>query len=230
MGEAAVMDFVFVHGTTQSPAAWDRLAGLLAERGHRSHAVDLPVDQPDLLADDYARIAAEQVPDDMREPVVVAHSGGGLVLSALGKRLKARHLVWLAALVPDYVGGRSLLEQIQTEQDTMFHPEWPEWTGEDPTDSAYFLFHGADLATLRWAQQTLRPWLPRAAYGEPAGPAPEIPSTYVLPKGDRTLTPAWMRAAARERLGVTAVEIDGDHCPHVAGAVLVAAILTGVLG
>jgi hypothetical protein len=29
------MDYVLVHGTTQSPAGWERLAGILTERGHR---------------------------------------------------------------------------------------------------------------------------------------------------------------------------------------------------
>lgn len=222
------MDFVLVHGTTQSPAAWDRLGHELTRRGHRAQAVDLPVDQPDLLADDYARLAAAQVADSVTEPVVVAHSGGGLILSALGNRLGASHLVWLAAVVPDFAGGRSLLAQIEAERDAMFGSEWAEWTSGDVTESAYFLFHSCDLDTLRWALTTLRPWRPVGAYREPAGAAPDIPSTYVLPRADRTLTPAWMRCAARDRLGVNAVEIDGDHCPHIHNPGLVAAMLSGV--
>ncbi|HEX3588504.1 MAG TPA: alpha/beta hydrolase [Pseudonocardiaceae bacterium] len=224
------MDFVLVHGTTQSPSGWDLVVRGLTARGHRAIAVDLPTGQPGLTAGEYARIAAEQVADDVTEPVVVAHSGGGLVATELGRRLRARHLVWLAALIPDYPGGRSLLEQIQAEQDTMFGAEWPQWQGEDPVEAAYFLFHSCDLATLRWAVGTLRPWRPAGAYGEKPGPAPDVPSTYVLPRDDRTLTPTWMRAAAPERLGVAAVEIDGDHCPHVGRADLVTAILTGVTG
>lgn len=222
------MDFVLVHGTTQSPSGWDRVVDGLTARGHRAFAVDLPDDEPECVADDYARMVADQV--DVSDPVVVAHSGGGLVLPAVGRRLGARHLVWLAAVVPDFAGGRSLLEQIAAERDTMFGPEWPRWNGEDPTEAAYFLFHSCDLDTLRWALGTLRPWRPAGAYGERPGPAPGIPSTYVLPRQDRTLTPAWMRAAARDRLGVEPVEIDGDHCPHVAFGPLVATILTGLSG
>jgi pimeloyl-ACP methyl ester carboxylesterase len=221
------MDYVLVHGTTQSPAGWQRVAADLTERGHRAHAVDLPVDKPDLLADDYARICAEQITGDMREPVVVAHSGGGLILPALADRLHAKHLVWLGAVVPDFAGGRSLLDQINTDLANMFHPDWPAWTSDDPVETAYFLFHSCDLATLRWAMGTLRTWRPVAAYSEPAGPAPTAPSTFVLPRHDRTLTPDWMRAAATERLSVTPIEVDGDHCPHVAKASLVTDILTG---
>ncbi len=222
------MDFVLVHGTTQSPAAWERVSASLAARGHRAFAVDLPVDQPDLLADDYARIAAGQVADDVREPVVVAHSGGGLVATALGRRLRARHLVWLAAVIPDFAGGRSLLDQIKADQTGMFGTEWPQWDGDDPAEAAYFLFHSCDLATLRWALGTLRTWRPAAAYDETPGPAPDVPSTYVLPREDRTLTPTWMRAASRDRLSVDAVEVAGDHCPHVAYSDMVAALLTGL--
>lgn len=222
------MDFVLVHGTTQAPSGWDRLGHLLVNAGHRVQAVDMPVDQPDLLADDYARIAAEQVSADA--PVVVGHSGAGLILPALGTRLGAGALVWLAAVVPDFSGGRSLAQQIEAERDAMFQSEWPEWTPNDPAESGYFLFHSCDLGTLRWALGTLRTWQPLGVYRESPGAAPDIPSTYVLPRGDRTLRPAWMRALARDRLGVTALEIDGDHCPHVHNPALVAAILTGVQG
>jgi pimeloyl-ACP methyl ester carboxylesterase len=222
------MDYVLLHGTTQSPACWDRVGAALTERGHRAFAIDFPVDQPDLLADDYAQVAAAQLPDDIHEPVVAAHSGGGLILAALANRLHARHLVWIGALIPDFAGGTSLLDEIKADQDTMFGPEWPEYTGDDPTVSAYFLFHSCDLATLRWAMTTLRPFRPVAAYGEPAGPAPTAPSTYVLPRHDRTMAPAWMRTAAPARLGATVIEVDGDHCPHIARSQRIADILTEV--
>jgi pimeloyl-ACP methyl ester carboxylesterase len=51
------------------------------------------------------------------------------------------------------------------------------------------------------------------------------PSTYVLPVEDRTLTPAWMRRVARERLGTEAVEVPGGHCPHVSRPEHLAALL-----
>jgi pimeloyl-ACP methyl ester carboxylesterase len=222
------MDHVLLHGTTQSPACWDRVGKVLTERGHRAFAIDFPVDQPDLLADDYARIAMAQLPDDIHEPVVTAHSGGGLILTALANRLAARHLVWIGALIPDFAGGASLLAEIKANQDTMFGPEWPEYTGDDPTEAAYFLFQSCDLATLRWAMTTLRPFRPVAAYGEQPGPPPTAPSTYVLPRQDRTLAPPWMRTAAPTRLNAHVIEVEGDHCPHIAQSQLIADILTDV--
>ncbi|HEX4723640.1 MAG TPA: alpha/beta hydrolase [Pseudonocardiaceae bacterium] len=219
------MDYVMLHGTTQAPSAWDRVIGLLAERGHRGYAIDFPVDQPDLSTEELAQIVVDQVGDKVREPVVVAHSGGGLILPAAARRLGARHLVWLAAVVQDFAAGRGFLDEVEADRGHVFGAEWPEWTGDDPVVAAYFLFHGCDLATLRWAMTTLRPFVPMAAYRERPGPAPTAPSTYVLPRHDRTLLPEWMRTEVPERLGVTPIEIDGDHCPHVAEAAFVADLL-----
>jgi hypothetical protein len=42
-----VTEFVLVHGTTQSPAGWDRLAGALRARGDQGTIIDLPAGQPD---------------------------------------------------------------------------------------------------------------------------------------------------------------------------------------
>ncbi|MFG1706642.1 alpha/beta fold hydrolase [Nonomuraea sp. M3C6] len=44
---------------------------------------------------------------------------------------------------------------------------------------------------------------------------PPTPSTFVLPRHDRTLRPDWMRKIAGERLGVEPVEVDCGHFPHV---------------
>lgn len=228
------MDYLLVHGTTQSPAGWRPLAESLERRGHRVVTADLPTDQPDLLAADYARLVAAQVAGSVSEPVVVAHSASGILLPDIAAEVGASHLVWLAAVIPDLTGGRSLVEQITTDGAEIFHDEWRSLTEPptaDPVVAAYFLFHDCDLAALRYGLSTVRLFYPAAAYAEPwrerALPAA---STYILPRGERAMRPEWMRAAARERLGVEAVEIDGGHCPYVAAPEEVADILTGVSG
>ncbi|MFD0803845.1 hypothetical protein ACFQZU_21345, partial [Streptomonospora algeriensis] len=55
------MDYVLVHGTTQSPRGWDRLAAALAARGHRAVPVDLLAGGCDLGAEGYADLVAQQV-------------------------------------------------------------------------------------------------------------------------------------------------------------------------
>jgi hypothetical protein len=77
--------FVLVHGTTQSPAGWQPLARELGLRGHKAFTVDLPTDQPTLGAEDYARLVGAQVGGSVDAPVVVAHSGAGLLLPAIAR-------------------------------------------------------------------------------------------------------------------------------------------------
>jgi pimeloyl-ACP methyl ester carboxylesterase len=217
-GQAVGMDYVLLHGTTQSTAGWERLVAALASRGHQALVVDLPVDRPDLLAADYARIAVDQVGRAVARPVVVAHSGAGLLLPAVADGLDAGHLVWLAAAVPDFGGGASFLEQIERAGSELVHEEWRRFgreSTEDPVVAAYFGFHDCDLETLRWALTTIRLFYPAAVYAERPSAPPARPSTYVLPRQDRTLRPAWMGTAARERLGVEPIEIDAGHFPHV---------------
>lgn len=206
------MDFVLLHGTTQAPAGWDRLVTALEERGHRTMVIDLPTDQPELRAGDYARLAADQV--DFDQPVVVGHSGAGLLLPAVGSATGASRLVWLAAAVPGEVSYR---EEVASRGDEIAQPEWRSAAPEllsDPVGCAYFLFHDCDLATLRWALSTIRLFLPAAVYQERLTGS-TLPSTFVLPEHDRTLRPEWMARIARERLGVEPVTIDAGHCPHV---------------
>jgi pimeloyl-ACP methyl ester carboxylesterase len=217
---------VLIHGTTQSPAGWDRLVSLLESRGHRSAAVDLAGDGERSPAD-YAEAVAAQVPADMNGPVVVAHSGAGLVLPAVAQRLDARRQVWLAAYVPD--GRRSLREDVAPAPGEVFNPEW---LGKDPTAdpllAAHFLFHDCDLETLYWALTTLRLFNPRRLPTEPVALTPEIESTYIVATADRTLRPEWCRNAAASRLDAEVIEIDAGHCPHVAKAEVLAAILDQV--
>jgi hypothetical protein len=218
------MDFLLVHGSTQSPGGYDRLAAELRRRGHRTVAADLPVDRPGWTAAEHAAVAAGQAAE-LTEPVLVVHSAAGALVPALADAVHPRHVVWLAAVVPD--PGRSVLDELAADPG-MFGPEWPEWTGDltgEPAETAYFLYHDCDLATLRWALGTSRLWPARTVFAATAPALPDVPGTYVLPTGDRTLTPAWMRRAARERLGVDAVEVGGGHCPHVSRPEEVAALV-----
>lgn len=62
-------DFVLVHGTTQSPAGWDRLASELRRRGHAVIATGLPADKPEWGVADYARHAAAQAGGGGKAPL-----------------------------------------------------------------------------------------------------------------------------------------------------------------
>lgn len=222
------MEFVLVHGTTQSPAGWDRLAGVLGARGHEVAAIDLPVDRPEWTVADYAREAAVQAGEPAGRRVVVGHSGAGALLPGIADAAGSSAIVWLAGYVPDFADGRSLAEDIGAYRDLMFHSAWVGVNPVgDPQLALRFLFHDCDPPTREWALGTLRLFNPGAAVYQhsPEPLPPVIARSFILPTGDRTLRPDWMREAARQRLGVEPAEVDAGHCPHVSQPEAVADIL-----
>jgi len=219
-------DFVLIHSTGQSPTGWRRVVRALEQRGHRAHAVDLPTDEPELGADDYAEIIGRQV-GGIGEPVVVAHSGSGILLPAAARKLDARHQVWLTAWVPD--PRASFSEEVAQHAESAFNPDW---IGKDPTTDANvatsFLYHDCDQQTLEWALTTRRLFLPLTAFDEHISLCSEIPSTYIVATDDRTIRPEWQRRMARERLRVEPIEIPSGHCPNVSEPDLLAELLLSV--
>lgn len=97
----------------------------------------------------------------------------------------------------------------------------------DPVQATYFLFHDANLATLQEALLTVSACDLSAVYTETPTEDPAlISSTYVLPTGDRTLSTAWMRRAARQRLECEPIEmVAAAHNFYVASPDEVAAII-----
>ena len=222
------MEFVLVHGTTQSPAGWDRLAAALGARGHHVTAIDLPAGRPEGTVGDYAREAAAQAGELTGRRVVVGHSGAGVLLPAIADATQAQAAVWLAAYIPDLADGHSMAEDIAAHRDAIFHADWLGVDpASDPNLAVRFLFHDCDQPTQQWALGTLRLFNPGpAVYQRPPSPlSPATTCSFILPTGDRTLRPDWMRQAARHRLGTEPVEVNAGHCPHVSQPEAVASIL-----
>jgi Alpha/beta hydrolase family len=187
------------------------------------------VAQPGWAVTDYAREAAAQAGEPAGRRVVVGHSGAGVLLPAIADATGASAVVWLAAYVPDLASGHSMAEDIKAHRDAMFHPDW---LGVDPTSDPQLalrlLFHDCDPPTQQWALGTLRLFSPGPAVYQhsPQPLPPAVERLFILPAGDRTLRPGWMRDAARQRLGVQPVEVSTGHCPHVSQPETIADILT----
>lgn len=209
-------DVVLVHGSTQTAAGFWRLVEALTRRGHRPVTVDVP-SAATASSIEYANVLAAQLPADLDRPAVVAHSAAGLLLPALARRVDACCQVWLAA-VADYAGGRSLLGEIRADPTAMFHPEW---VGIDPSSypvlATYFLFHDADLATLRQALPTVALCDLSAVYAQVPVIDPAVRrSAYLMPASDRTVTRDAMARMAGERLHGDPIEVPGGHNNYVA--------------
>lgn len=207
--------FCLVHGSTQGASAWDLLVRELEQRGHETVRMDLPADQPDASATRYAQWIAAAIPPGREDAMVVAHSAAGLFLPLVPEQRRVQRLVFLAAVIPQI--GKSLRDQVLDGHNMLN----PDWIGKDPTRDEHiareFLFHDCSPEAAAWAWQRMRLLFARQAVLEvsPLQKWPDVPCSYILCTEDRTVLPEWSRRAARERLGVEAIELPGGHCPYI---------------
>jgi pimeloyl-ACP methyl ester carboxylesterase len=215
------MDVALVHGSYHGAWCWDLLQPELERLGHRVITMDLPISDPTLGAADYAR-TVESALEPGSEPVLVGHSMAGLVIPLVAASRPIRRLIFLAAFLPS--PGRSTNDQRASEPiDGRVPPPTSEWIdiGENvwmvgPKTATEIFFPDATPAVARWATQRLRPQSYRVmTEATPLEAWPDIECRSIVCRDDRAINPAWVRAAARERLGVEAVELSGGHSPFL---------------
>jgi Alpha/beta hydrolase family len=218
------MHFVLVHGGWHGAWCWREEVAALERRGHTATAVDLPSDDPDAGAERYAEVIAAAV----REPgsdVVVGHSLAGLAIPLVPALVPVGALVFLAALLPE--PGLSWREQLAADRpmadwfyadalprqvrDGLGRSVWP------PEVAVELFYHDCPHETAVGAAARLRPQSSGPiAETSPVKAFPDVPSHYVGCRDDRAVSGTWARRAARERLGVEVVWIDGSHSPFLA--------------
>lgn len=214
-------DIALVHGSYHGGWCWEFLTPELERLGHRVTIVDLPISDPALGAADYAN-AVEDVLDPSSEPVLVGHSMAGLVVPLVAAHRPVHSIVFLAAFLPS--PGRSANDQRGAEPiDARVAPSTAEWTAmgndvstEGPNTATELFFHDAKPDLARWATDRLRPQSYRVMNEiTPLAQWPDVRCESVVCRDDRAINPDWVRGAARDRLGVEPVEIDGSHSPFM---------------
>ncbi|HSU58166.1 MAG TPA: alpha/beta hydrolase [Bryobacteraceae bacterium] len=216
--------FCLVHGSAQGPTGWKLLVAELQARGHDCICVDLPTDQPDSSATEYARRIGESIVGADR-PTVVAHSASGLFLPLVPDHAQVDRLVYLASVIP--LPGESFLSQVQ-KHPTTYRPDFLRV--KPPIDDAvaqHYLFHDCSPDVIPWALSTLRMMYAKQAIIEqcPLEKWPPVPSSYIFCSEDRTINPGWWEAAARERLHTDPIRMESGHAPHVSRPKALAEIL-----
>lgn len=215
------MDIALVHGSYHGGWCWDLLTPELERLGHRVITVDLPISDPTLGAAEYADTVAKAI-GPKSKPLLVGHSMGGLVIPLVATRRPVRRLVFLAAFLP--LPGMSANDQRAGEPiDGRVAPVATEWTdlGDDvwmigPHTATELFYHDTPAPTARWATQRLRPQSYRVlAETTPLTAWPEVERASIVCREDRAINPDWVRTAARERLGVDAIELGGGHSPFL---------------
>lgn len=220
--------FGLVHGAFHGSWCWERLTDVLEARGHRVLTVDLPCDDPEAGASEYADAAVEAfsaAPDDI---VLVGHSLGGLTIPVIATRRPVSKLVFLCAMLPR--PGRMHDEVMREEPDmTLSGPEGGSYTGADgatrwsPEAAAAYFFADCPPDVTEWAAQRLRGQFWKISKElTPLRAWPGVPCSAVIGSHDPVINPDWSRRVTPRVLGVSPIEIDCGHSPFLSAPALLA--------
>jgi hypothetical protein len=222
-----------VHGAYQGAWCWQPLISELRRRGHDALAVDLPCEDPQAGAEQYADAVTEAfagTPDDL---VVVGHSLAGLTIPLVAERRAVSRLVFLNALVPRVGGTHD--DAVRAEPDMLMPRPAGGFTQDEegvtrvtPDAAHEWLFADCRADVAAWAAARLRGQAWRiTAEVSPLRDWPDVPRTSLVGVHDRVINPAWSHRAATALLGVEPVTFDGGHSPYLAAPAQLAEMLLG---
>lgn len=225
--------FALLHGGWHGAWAWDLVRPELDARGHRTVAVDLPAGDPEAGAAEHAAAVTAALAGAGPDVVLVAHSLAGLCAPLVAAAIPVRHVVYLAAMLPE--PGRSVDERARAgERQTRrglgrgqdVHPDGS--TSWQPDAAVRTMFPDSAPALARWAAGRLRRQHWRiTAEPSPLRTWPGGPATYVRCAEDQVIDADWVARAVPALVGEP-VRLAGDHSPFLARPVELADLLAAV--
>ena len=203
---------VLVHGAFADGSSWAAVVERLQAAGYTVTAVQLPLTS---LADDVARtravLAAQPGPT-----ILVAHSFGGVVVTALGTDApNVVGLVYVAAFAPDE--GETLHALASAEPQppgaAAFRPDATGFVWLDPDGFVQFFAPDVDPAQARVMAAVQKPIaISNILSAEPLGPPAwrTLPSWYLVAENDQIIPPAAQRLMAG-RAKATTSSVASSH-------------------
>jgi pimeloyl-ACP methyl ester carboxylesterase len=192
--------YALIHGAYDVGWYWHLVERELRERGHRTVAPDLPIEDDAASLLDHATFVADAIAEihDGGELVVVGQSWGAYVAPIVADLAEADRLVLVAPMVPK--PGETDSEMWEAtgwtfphgEADVFYHDVDPGLAAEAKSRE-----RGQSEATGR------EPW-PLEAW-------PEVPTHVVIGRDDRFFPADWLRGVVRDRLGIGPDELSGGH-------------------
>jgi pimeloyl-ACP methyl ester carboxylesterase len=210
-------NIVLVHGAWADGSSWSAVIERLQKDGFNVTAPQFPMAK---LAGDVARLRQVLARQD-GPTIVVGHSYGGQIMTALGKEApNVAGLVYIAAFGLDQGESLGALLAQGPPSPAIAHLSIDEqgyaWLPEND-----FVNHFAgDVDPVRAkvmfaVQQPLAASTFGEVMGEPAWKS--IPSWYLVAQGDQAI-PADAERLFAKRMGATIVEVNSNHLPMVSHA------------
>jgi pimeloyl-ACP methyl ester carboxylesterase len=217
--------YLLIHGNRHGKWAWTQVIERLKKRGHHPHAIDLPGHGDDatprytLTLQDSCNTVLNYVElNQLDDIILVGHSSGGVVLSAIAKDLKnqLRAMVFVAALV--LRAGESQMTGVPQQQQEAYRklaesrPDYSIPISYDAARRRYF----NDLSEVD--AQTYFQRLTPEPFGVMESPvnnnglwAISIPTAYVICTQDQALFPDLCRTYAQRLNNPMLFEIQTGH-------------------
>lgn len=192
--------YALIHGAYDVGWYWHRVERELRERGHRSVAPDLPIDDDSAGLLDNARSVVDAINTvhDGGELIVVGQSWGGYIAPIVAEMTNAHLLVLVAPMIP---------RPGETDEEM-----WKATGWTFPQDESDAFYHDVDPELAAEAKSRERtqsdatsrePW-PLEAW-------PNVPTRVIVGRNDRFFPVEWLRGVVRDRLGIEPDEIACGH-------------------
>lgn len=227
-------EIMLVHGAMHGAWCWDLLRPELERRGHRTHAIDLPIETPDTGLDTYAGCVAEEL-DRLPGPAwLVGHSMGGRIIPKVALQRPVAGLIFLCTMVPGLTEAdqNEMLTAVEVGRFADFITVGGLQT-ITPQHAVSHFFAACPPDLQQWAFSRLRPQSALALASRPPVPRwPDVPMQAILTEDDAIIRAEAMAALFRRRFGREPVMLPGDHspflcCPRALAAAIDATIQQG---
>ncbi len=207
------INIILVHGVWSDGSSWRDVLTPLAHSGHKVYAAQMP-----LTSFDGDVAAVERLLDHVVGPVVlVGHSYGGAVISAVGGHEKVKKLVYLTAFAPESnepFGSLLMLNPPAAEFE--LGPDQHGFVWATPAIFADAVAHDIHRGLVNLAVAVQKPYAHKLFLASIQNPAwKSKPSAYLITTEDRILNPKTQHMLA-QRIGATTREIASSH--HVIAA------------
>jgi pimeloyl-ACP methyl ester carboxylesterase len=220
--------FGLVHGAWHGAWCWEKVEDALQEAGHRSIAVDLPIDNPESTFDDHADIVAAAL-EGQENIVLVGHSRGGNIIPRVAAKIAVSRMIFVCgafhASLPETMARHDA--DAPTSALPVFKagilPIVNGLAGYDSTIGRDVFYHDCAIEDADWAIGHLRQQ--RRAEEQRMETWPAVPTDSIICRDDRVINPEWSRYAARNWLGIEPVELPGGHSPFLSRPEVLAAAL-----
>ena len=194
--------YALIHGAYDVGWYWHLVACELRERGHRTVAPDLPIEDDNATLLDHAQAVIDAIDamHDGGELVVVGQSWGAYVAPIVAERAKADRLVLVAPMIA---------QPGETDEEMWAATGW-----KFPQGEADAFYHDVDPALAADAKSRERkqseatsrePW--------PLESWPDVPTHVIIGRDDRFFPADWLRGVVRDRLGIEPDEVPTGHTP-----------------